>query len=62
MGQYGEYRDTPVWRTVTAALAELEKNGSVIVNTAPEYVVGYVCQQLAVRRLLGPTAMEYDPQ
>ena len=62
MKKYDEYQDTRVWRAVAAALDELQSTGDVALNTAPGYVIGYLCHQLAVRRLLGPEAMEYDPQ
>ena len=58
---YAEYRDTPLWRTVAAAVAALEGEGEVVVATAREYVIGYLCQQLVVRRLLAPAALSYDP-
>lgn len=60
--QYNQFIDTPVWRTVAAAIAELEKNKDLTITTAPEYVVGFLCQQLVVRRIVGPAALEYDPQ
>ncbi len=60
--QYNQFIDTPVWRTVAAAIAELEKNKDLMITTAPEYVVGFLCQQLVVRRIVGATALEYDPQ
>ena len=62
MKKYDEYHDTRVWRTVADALDELQKNGSVTIQTAPDYVIGYICQQLIVRKLVGPEAMDYDPQ
>ena len=58
---YAKYRDTPLWRTVAAARAELEANKEVSVSTAPDYVIGYLCQQLVVRDVVAPTALSYDP-
>lgn len=60
--RYAEYQHTPLWRTIAAAVAELEANGDVSVATAPEYVIGYLCQQLALRKTVAADALEYDPQ
>jgi hypothetical protein len=58
---FNEYRDTPLWRVVAAAVAELEATREVAVSTAPDYVVGYICQQLVAARVAGPTALDYAP-
>lgn len=58
---YAEYQDTPLWRTIAAALTELEANGEVTVATAPDYVIGYLCQQIVVHNLVAPAALGYDP-
>ena len=58
---YAEYNDTPVWRAVAAAVRELEANKDVMLHTAPDYVIGYLCQQLVMRKLLVPAALSYDP-
>jgi len=49
---YTEFEDTELWKAVDAALAELEQNQDVKLSTAREYVVGYLCQQLASRKLV----------
>jgi hypothetical protein len=49
---YTEFEDTALWKAVDAALAELEQNRDVKLSTAREYVVGYLCQQLASRKLV----------
>jgi hypothetical protein len=58
---FNEYRDTPLWRVVAAAVAELEATREVAVSTAPDYVVGYICQQLVAARVTAPTALDYAP-
>jgi len=58
---FAEYQHTPLWRTVAAALAELEATREITVATAPEYVVGYLCQQLVVRGNATPEALADDP-
>jgi hypothetical protein len=58
---FEEYRDTPLWRTVAAAVAELEATREITVATAPEYVIGFLCQQLVVRNAVAPAALTDDP-
>ena len=49
---YTEFEDTALWKAVDAALAELEQNRDVKLSTARENAVGYLCQQLASRKLV----------
>ena len=49
--QYTELEETALWETVDSAFAQLELNRDVQLNTAREYVVGYLCQRLARRGL-----------
>jgi hypothetical protein len=58
---YAEYRDTPLWHVVTAALAELEATREITVATAPEYVIGFLCQRLVSGRVVEPEALRDAP-
>jgi hypothetical protein len=58
---FEEYKDTPLWRVVAAAVAELATTREIAVATAPDYVVGYLCQQIVAGRVAAPTALAYDP-
>jgi hypothetical protein len=58
---FAEYRDTPLWRVVAAAVTELEATREIAVATAPEYVIGYLCQQLARGRAIAPAALHDAP-
>ena len=58
---FAEYRDTPLWHVVAAAVAELEATKEIAVATAPEYVVGYLCQQLVQRGATAPEALRDAP-
>ena len=49
---YSEFEDTALWKAVDAALAELEQNRDAQLSTAREYVVGFLCQQLARQNLV----------
>jgi hypothetical protein len=59
--QYDEYKDTLLWRSLAAALGELEASREIAVATAPEYVIGYLCQQLTAGQLASPKALRYEP-
>jgi len=59
--QYEEYKDTPLWRSLAAALAELEASREIAVATAPEYVIGRLCESLVAAQLAAPKALTYDP-
>ena len=54
---YADYRDTPLWRALAGALAELEATGEVTVKTAPDYVIGYLCRELAAKWVIASVAL-----
>jgi hypothetical protein len=57
---FAEYRDTPLWSALSRALTELEASGEVRVATAPEYVIGYLCRELAAKKVVTMTAVGRD--
>lgn len=59
---YERYKDTPLWRTVASAISQLQRNGEIELRTAPDYAIGYLCQQLEVRKVITASALEFDPQ
>jgi hypothetical protein len=58
---FAQYADTPLWRAVAAAVAELQATREISIATAPDYVVGYLCQQLVARRTVLPAALADEP-
>jgi hypothetical protein len=54
---FDEYRDTALWSAIEATIAELVATHELSVNTAPAYVVGYLCQELAAKRLIVSAAL-----
>ena len=54
---FTEYRDTALWRALADALADLEASGEVKVETAPDYVIGYLCRELAVKWVVASSAL-----
>jgi hypothetical protein len=53
-----EYRDTPLWSAIEATIAELAATRELSVNTAPDYVIAYLCRELVAKKLVAPTALE----
>lgn len=58
---YRKYRNTPLWRAVAGIVRDLQASHEVTVETAPEYVIGYVCRELAAKRLLTDAALAPEP-
>ena len=57
---YEQYEGTPLWRALAGALTELEANGDVKVQTAPDYVIGYLCQEMAAKWIVASSALTRD--
>jgi hypothetical protein len=57
---YDEYRNTPLWRALAVIVAELEATGEIKVETAPDYVVGYMCRELAAKWVIASIALGQD--
>lgn len=52
-----DFRDTPLWAAVAGVLADLEASGEIKVQTAPDYVIGYVCDELAAKWVIASSAL-----
>ena len=57
---YGEYRNTPLWHALTGILTDLEASGEIKVETAPDYVIGYMCRELAAKWVIASAALGRD--
>ena len=44
---FEEYRGTLLWRALGEAFTELEASKEIKIETAPHYVIGYLCRELA---------------
>ena len=42
-------------------LGDLQATGEVRVETAPDYVIDYLCRELVAKRLVSETALVLDP-
>jgi hypothetical protein len=49
-----QYRNTPLWKALESCLAELVQSDEVTVNTAPEYVIEYLCRELIAKKVVVP--------
>lgn len=58
---YSEFRGTPLWAAVEKSLADLQANGEVGITTAPEYVIGFLCRELAARQVVTDRALAPTP-
>ena len=54
---FAEFRGTPLWRALAESLQELEATGEVKVQTAPDYVIGFLCQELSVKWVVASSAL-----
>jgi hypothetical protein len=55
---FEEHRDTRLWSAIEESIRELIATREVSVNTATDYVVGYLCRELVARKLIVPTGSE----
>lgn len=58
---YSEYRGTPLWSAIEKLVVELQATGEISVATAPDYVVGFLCRELAARHLVTDQALAPTP-
>lgn len=49
---YDEYRDTPLWRALARGLDDLQATREITVDTAPDYVIGYLYQELVAKSVV----------
>jgi hypothetical protein len=57
---YEEYKFTPLWRALASAVKELEANGELKIDTAPDYVIGYLYQELVAKAVVASDAAAPD--
>jgi hypothetical protein len=53
-----KYRHTPLWDALESAISELAASRELSVNTAPEYVIEYLCRELVAKKLVVASAHE----
>ena len=58
---YSEFRNTPLWSALERMLADLQASGEISIATAPEYVIGFMCRELAARQIITDRALAPTP-
>ena len=49
---FAEHRNTRLWSAIQESINELIATREISVNTANDYVVGYLCRELAAKKLI----------
>jgi hypothetical protein len=54
---YDEYRDSPLWRALAKMVEDLQASREITVDTAPDYVIGYLYQELVAKSVVTSEAL-----
>ncbi|MEY4916710.1 MAG: hypothetical protein RL616_623 [Verrucomicrobiota bacterium] len=57
---YTKFEQTPLWKAIDSAIAELERNRDVELTTARTHVIGYLCEQLAAQGTVTESSLLRD--
>lgn len=49
---FAPYQDTRLWAALEATIGELASSREITLNTAPEYVIGFLCRELVAKKLV----------
>lgn len=55
-----EFQNTPLWKAVARTLKELQTTREVTVATGDDYVVDFICRELAGTGVVKPAALERE--
>ncbi len=58
---FDEYRDSALWTAIEETLLELTTTREIVINTAPAYMIGYLCQQLRAKGVISSRGLEPKP-
>ena len=53
---FDDYRDSALWAAVEGIVLELIATREIEVNTSPDYVIGYLCQELTAKQMVSSRA------
>ena len=56
-----QFQHTPLWAAVASTLAELQATGELRIDTDVNYVIDYLCRELAAKQVVAPAAIEVAP-
>jgi hypothetical protein len=46
------HRDSPLWSALDSAIRELAASRELSINTAPEYIIEFLCRELTAKKLV----------
>lgn len=55
---FSEHRDSALWRALEQIVTELAATQELTINTAPEYVIGYLCRELTAKQMVSSRGAE----
>jgi hypothetical protein len=55
-----EYRNTPLWNALAAAISELVASRELSLNTAPDYVIEFLCREITAKKLVASPAQSAE--
>jgi len=56
-----QFQHTPLWAAVSSTLTELQATGEVHIDTEMDYVVDYLCRELAAKHVVTSVALNVAP-
>ncbi|HMC56237.1 MAG: hypothetical protein DMD35_01955 [Gemmatimonadetes bacterium] len=56
-----KFQHTPLWAAVASTLTELQASGEVRIDTETDYVIDYLCRELAAKQVVTPEAVSLAP-
>ncbi|ETK02625.1 hypothetical protein N425_03275 [Tannerella sp. oral taxon BU063 isolate Cell 2] len=54
---YREFEETPLWKSIDAAIKTLEQNRDVELRTDRDHFIGYLCQYLAAQKVVAESSL-----
>jgi hypothetical protein len=49
---FAEHRDSALWCAVEQIITELVATQEITINTAPDYVIGFLCRELTAKQMV----------
>ena len=56
-----QFQHTPLWAAVANTITELQATGELRVDTDVNYVIDYLCRELAAKQVVTPAAIDVTP-
>jgi hypothetical protein len=56
-----QFQHTPLWTALASTIAELQATGELRVDTDVNYVIDYLCRELAAKQVVTSAAIDVTP-